>query len=80
VGAARVEVDFVVEARNDPQAAEELLLPTGPVIKKTTYTVLATKILSGVNTPLSGKATISISRGTAGESNTDANNPADTSP
>lgn len=82
VGAARVAVDLVVEAPTDQQAAEELLLPTGPVTKKTTYTVLATRILSGVSTLLSGKATIAVSRGTAGGSGADADagSPADTSP
>jgi hypothetical protein len=52
----RLAVDFVVEAPGDPL----LLLPTRRLTAKTTFNVLATKVLTGVNVPLTGKATIDV--------------------
>src|SRR6185436_9825819 len=45
VETTRVEVDLVVERPGDPL----LLLPTGRVTAKTTFQVLATKVLTGVS-------------------------------
>jgi hypothetical protein len=56
----RLEVDFVVEEPVDPDAYQILMLPTGPVSASTTYSVLATKILSGVSTLLNSRATIEV--------------------
>ncbi len=60
VATARLEIDFVVEAPADPNAYQTLVLPAGPVAVKTTYNVLATKILSGIRVQLNGKATIDV--------------------
>ncbi|NJN17062.1 MAG: hypothetical protein HC822_12710, partial [Oscillochloris sp.] len=67
VETSRIDVDFVVEGPADPQAAQLLLLPTDPVAKKTTYTVQAAKILSGVPAMLTAKATFATSRGSSGD-------------
>ena len=56
----RVEVDFVVEAPGDPVDYQTLLLPTGALKAETTFNVLATKVLTELNAPLTGKVTIGI--------------------
>ena len=52
----RVQVDLGVETVGE----EQLWLPTGEIETETTFNVLATKILTGVSAPLSGKATIEV--------------------
>ena len=63
VETTRLEVDFVVEAPGDPL----VLLPTGRLAKKTTFNVLAIKILTKVSAQLKGKATIDILPVSGGE-------------
>lgn len=50
----RLEVDLVVEEQGQPV----LLLPTGPITRKTAFNVLASKILTGVSAQLAGMVTI----------------------
>jgi hypothetical protein len=52
----RVEVDLLVEDQGKPI----LLLPTNAITKKTTFNVLASKILTGVSAELTGKATLDV--------------------
>ena len=58
VNTTRLEVDFVVEGRGDPV----LLLPAGPITKKTTFNVLAIKIFSGISAQLTGTATLTVAK------------------
>ena len=60
VEAMRLEVDFVV-GQNEPEGAGGVLwLPTGPLTEKTTFSVMATKVITGVTKPLDGTVVIDI--------------------
>ena len=56
----RLEVDFVVGAQEPPGAGGVLRLPTDPLTEKTVFNVLATKIMTGLEAQLTGKATIDV--------------------
>ncbi len=56
VQTVRLEVDFIVEDQGQPI----LLLPTGPIKKKTTFNILAVKTITGVSTQLSAKASLLV--------------------
>jgi len=58
---ARVEVDLAVES----QAQAEVLLPTSPITRATTFNVLAIKNITGVSAQLTGKATVKVAINTA---------------
>jgi hypothetical protein len=60
VEAMRLEVDFVVEQKEPDGAGGVLWLPTGPLTEKTTFSVLATKVITGVTNPLDGTVVIDI--------------------
>lgn len=57
---ARVGVDLVVEPLDDAAADQTLYLPTGPLTKNTRYTVLATKIRTGLRIPLTSQVRITV--------------------
>jgi hypothetical protein len=60
VEAMRLEVDFVV-GQNEPEDAGGVLwLPTEPLTEKTTFSVMATKVITGVTKPLDGTVVIDI--------------------
>ena len=56
----RLEVDFVIEAQEPVDADGALLLPTGPLTKTTTFTILAVKTLTGISAPLKSTAKIDV--------------------
>jgi hypothetical protein len=58
--AMRLEVDFVVGQREPRGAGGVLWLPTGPLTEKTTFSVMATKVITGVTKPLDGTVVIDI--------------------
>jgi hypothetical protein len=60
VEAMRLELDFVV-GQNEPEGAGGVLwLPTGPLTEKTTFGVMATKVITGVTKPLDSTVVIDI--------------------
>jgi hypothetical protein len=80
IDTVRLEVDLVVEEPVDPDAYQTLLLPAGPVSASTTYSILATKMLSGVSTLLNNRATIEVDTHEPTDENPADDEPADDEP
>ena len=59
IGRARVEVDFRLGAPGAP----DVYLPTDPLTETTAFNVLATKVYTGLQAPLTGTATIGVEAG-----------------